>query len=65
MKQNEFLSQQTTDICRKFTDLHAQYANTINDTFARAVKDGFPVNPPIWWVDPTSKAAHPIWDGKK
>lgn len=28
------------------------------------IKTGAPLNPPIWWVDPTDKTAHKINDGK-
>lgn len=29
-----------------------------------SVKNGSPVNPPIWWIDPTDPVAHTINDGK-
>lgn len=29
-----------------------------------AIVNGTPVNPPIWWVDPTNEEAHKINDGK-
>ena len=32
------------------------------ERFKLAVKSGDPVNPPIWWVDPTDKISHSISD---
>jgi len=29
-----------------------------------AITNGTPVNPPIWWVDPTNSEAHKINNGK-
>jgi len=30
----------------------------------QAIDNGTPVNPPIWWIDPTNAEAHKINDGK-
>jgi len=30
----------------------------------QAIDNGTPVNPPIWWIDPTNVEAHKINDGK-
>lgn len=30
----------------------------------KSLKYGTPVNPPIWWIDPTNQVAHSINDGK-
>lgn len=30
----------------------------------QAIIYGTPVNPPIWWIDPTNPEAHKINDGK-
>lgn len=57
-------SDKAIEICRTFTDLHAQYTDEIMEVFEEAVKRGEPVNPPIWWVDPTDQVAHGISDGK-
>ncbi|XP_069697295.1 myogenesis-regulating glycosidase-like [Periplaneta americana] len=48
---------ETIAICKKFTDLHAQYADKIIELAAKATVDGSPINPPIWWVDPTDEEA--------
>ena len=53
---------QTIAISHKFVDLHAQYTPLIIERFKLAVKAGDPVNPPIWWVDPTDKLAQSISD---
>ncbi|XP_026682066.1 myogenesis-regulating glycosidase-like [Diaphorina citri] len=42
---------------RPHVDLHYAYSGVIVDAMKRAVKDGSPVNPPIWWVDPTDPIA--------
>jgi hypothetical protein len=31
----------------------------------QSVVDGSPINPPIWWIDPTDSVAHCIYDGKQ
>ena len=46
------------------TDLHAEMTPRIINAMKKAVETGAPVNPPIWWVDPTNKEAHKINDGK-
>ncbi|XP_024945123.1 myogenesis-regulating glycosidase isoform X2 [Cephus cinctus] len=53
---------ETIEICRKYTDLHIEYARVILDIMDEAVSTGAPVNPPIWWVDPDNKEAHKISD---
>ncbi|PSN45174.1 hypothetical protein C0J52_03943, partial [Blattella germanica] len=52
---------ETVEICRKFTTLHAQYADKIIEVFKKTVQDGSPANPPIWWIDPTDETAQEIW----
>ena len=46
------------------TDLHVEATPRIVNAMKKAVKTGAPVNPPIWWVDPTNKEAYKINDGK-
>ncbi|KAI5722927.1 hypothetical protein M8J76_015795 [Diaphorina citri] len=50
-------SSKAVEVTRKFVDLHYAYSGVIVDAMKRAVKDGTPVNPPIWWVDPTDPIA--------
>lgn len=38
-------------------DLHYQYSDYIVETMHHSVMHGYPVNPPIWWVDPTNADA--------
>ncbi|XP_015190744.1 PREDICTED: uncharacterized family 31 glucosidase KIAA1161 isoform X1 [Polistes dominula] len=53
---------ETVAICKKYTDLHASITPLIIDAMDESVKTGAPLNPPIWWVDPTDKIAHKIND---
>ncbi|XP_011139397.1 myogenesis-regulating glycosidase isoform X2 [Harpegnathos saltator] len=53
---------ETITICRKYTELHAEYTPTILKHMQQAITNGTPVNPPIWWIDPTNKEAHKIND---
>ncbi|XP_012256854.2 myogenesis-regulating glycosidase-like [Athalia rosae] len=53
---------ETIEVSRKFTNLHAEIAPTIISCMQKAVATGAPVNPPIWWVDPTNTQAHKIND---
>lgn len=48
----------------KFVELHANYTEVIMERFQLAVATGEPVNPPIWWVDPTDTVALGINDRK-
>ncbi|XP_049938004.1 myogenesis-regulating glycosidase-like [Schistocerca serialis cubense] len=51
---------ETVEISRRYTALHAQYADAILAAMRRAVSEGAPVNPPIWWVDPADTVAQTI-----
>ena len=53
------------NISKKYTDLHADYADVIYQAMEKAVADGTPVNAPLWWIDPTDHEALEIWDGKE
>lgn len=55
---------ETIEISRAFTKLHADYTNVIMEAMNNAVKTGEPVNPPIWWADPEDRTAQAINDGK-
>lgn len=55
---------ETIEISRNFTKLHADYTSVIINQFKLAVKTGQPVNAPIWWIDPEDVVAHQINDGK-
>ncbi|KAI4463778.1 glycosidase family 31 [Holotrichia oblita] len=45
------------ELSRKFVELHAQYADEIIKAMEKSISDGYPVNPPVWWVDPTNSEA--------
>lgn len=57
-----FGNETITNICKKFTDLHATYATLIMERFELAKTTGAPVNPPLWWSSPTDKTAQTISD---
>ncbi|KAG5875297.1 hypothetical protein JTB14_028447 [Gonioctena quinquepunctata] len=44
-------------IVKKFVDLHKNYSNVIIEAMEECVRSGAPVNPPIWWIDPTDSTA--------
>lgn len=52
-----------TQICKTFTELHTSYGSLIEQRFSLAVSTGAPVNPPIWWIDPSDATAQVIDDG--
>ncbi|XP_018572975.1 myogenesis-regulating glycosidase-like [Anoplophora glabripennis] len=47
----------SADIVKKFVDLHKNYSAQIIEAMQASVKNGSPVNPPIWWIDPTDPIA--------
>ncbi|KAJ8684313.1 hypothetical protein QAD02_020105 [Eretmocerus hayati] len=53
---------ETIEICKNFTQLHEQISPKIIEIMKKAVETGAPVNPPIWWVDPSNSQAHQIND---
>ena len=52
------------ELGKTYTALHAQYADKIIELFKKAVQDGSPINPPIWWIDPEDEVALAIDSGK-
>uniref|UniRef100_A0A336LUM5 CSON001239 protein n=1 Tax=Culicoides sonorensis TaxID=179676 RepID=A0A336LUM5_CULSO len=55
-------STETVDLSKTFNALHEQYAPDIKTAMEKAVSDGYPVNPPIWWIAPTDQKALGIGD---
>ncbi|XP_046981320.1 myogenesis-regulating glycosidase-like [Schistocerca americana] len=51
---------ETVELSRNLTALHAAYAPRILELMGRAVEDGSPVNPPIWWINATDTTAQVI-----
>ncbi|XP_068907022.1 myogenesis-regulating glycosidase-like isoform X1 [Tenebrio molitor] len=49
-------------IIKKFVALHEEYADEILNAMNNSITDGTPVNPPIWWVDPTNADALKVND---
>ncbi|XP_053669967.1 myogenesis-regulating glycosidase [Anopheles nili] len=54
--------QETVQISLAMTELHRRMTPAIMERFALAVSDGSPVNPPLWWIDPTDVTAQRIYD---
>nr|QOL02381.1 putative family 31 glucosidase KIAA1161 protein [Rondotia menciana] len=54
--------EETVQISLKYTELHAEYADEIVAAMEASVRDGTPVNPPIWWLDPHDQDALAVWD---
>ena len=48
-----FFSNQVVSIAQKMVALHIQYAPTIIQLAREAVTNGYPINRPLWWFDPT------------
>ncbi|XP_011646420.1 myogenesis-regulating glycosidase [Pogonomyrmex barbatus] len=53
---------ETIKICKRYTEMHDQYTEEILCAMKEAIDKGTPVNPPIWWLDPTDTEAHKIND---
>ncbi|KAK5643881.1 hypothetical protein RI129_007726 [Pyrocoelia pectoralis] len=49
-----------SEISRKFVDLHQKYAPYIKSQMEKSVKEGGPVNAPIWWISPNDTKALPV-----
>lgn len=44
-------------IVQRYVNLHEQYSNVILKAMEKSIEDGSPVNPPIWWLDPSDPVA--------
>lgn len=55
---------QTTEISRRYAELHAEYADYIYEAMQDSVENGTPVVAPLWWADPNDDQTFDIWDGK-
>ncbi|CAK1542400.1 unnamed protein product [Leptosia nina] len=54
--------EEAVEICRKYTQVHADFADEIVAAMEASVRDGTPVNAPIWWIDPQDEEALGVWD---
>ncbi|KAL5234234.1 hypothetical protein ACI65C_001644 [Semiaphis heraclei] len=54
--------QQTVDVCRNLMNIRANYTDTIIKLMRRSVSEGSPLNPPVWWIDPTDPVSQTIAD---
>ncbi|XP_052866892.1 myogenesis-regulating glycosidase [Anopheles cruzii] len=53
---------ETVTIALAMTELHRSLTPAIMERFALAVSEGLPVNPPLWWADPSDETAQKIYD---
>lgn len=53
---------ETVQISKTMTNLHEQYTPQIMERFKLAVSDGYPVNPPLWWISPNDTKAQKVYD---
>ncbi|KAH8311742.1 hypothetical protein KR044_007798 [Drosophila immigrans] len=53
---------ETIEISKTFTKLHADYTPYIMKLFKRATVTGEPVNAPLWWIAPSDAVAQGIYD---
>lgn len=47
----------------KMTSLHYQYSGLILTLASQAMTNGYPINRPLWWIDPTDPVAQTIDSG--
>lgn len=53
---------ETVQISKAMTNLHERYTPQIMERFRLAVSDGYPVNPPLWWISPNDTEAQKVYD---
>ncbi|CAH0399610.1 unnamed protein product [Chilo suppressalis] len=53
---------ETVEISKRYTELHAEYAEKIYEAMQASVEEGSPVTAPLWWLDPDDEEALLIWD---
>lgn len=53
----DFDDDNVQEISKKFVELHVNYTDIIVEAMENSTNYGYPVNPPIWWVDPTNPDA--------
>lgn len=49
-------------IVKEYVQMHAEYSPRIIAAMNQSIENGTPVNPPIWWLDPTDQVALGISD---
>lgn len=54
---------QVVDIALRMTKLHYQYSPLIISLARQATTNGYPINRPLWWIDPTDPVAQTIESG--
>lgn len=61
----DFNNETVEEIAKKYVDLHDKYTGIIVKAMEDSISKGYPVNAPIWWVDPTNPDALSCDDGNK
>ncbi len=51
---------QVVDIALRMTSLHYEYSSLIISLAREATITGYPINRPIWWIDPTDPVAQTV-----
>ena len=51
------------NIALRMTALHVQYADTIISLARESTINGYPINRPLWWIDPLDPVALSIDSG--
>lgn len=60
----DFTNDTVESISMKFVELHDKYTNVIIAAMNESISKGYPVNAPIWWIDPANPDALANDDGK-
>lgn len=58
-----FFPFKVVDMALKMTSLHYQYSGLILTLASQAMTNGYPINRPLWWIDPTDPVAQTIDSG--
>ncbi|KAK4005613.1 hypothetical protein OUZ56_007313 [Daphnia magna] len=59
-KVNSSTKEKVVDMALKMTSLHYQYSGLILTLASQAMTNGYPINRPLWWIDPTDPVAQTI-----
>lgn len=61
----DFGNDTVEEISKKYVNLHDKYTEIIVKAMNDSINNGYPVNAPIWWVDPTNTDALSCDDGNR
>ncbi|XP_021967900.1 myogenesis-regulating glycosidase isoform X2 [Folsomia candida] len=57
---DDHFDDETVEICKRILAIRNQYQDEILNAASQAVAEGWPINRPIWWVDPTDPVTFTI-----